>query len=275
MNDIIEFTEKIFNVSIKDIFKKNILIKSTTTPSFDEKNNYELLELLGDKVLQEYFVMYCIEILRFDNHINSENIITRLIIRHLSGKNVAKFSKLVGLDNFIRSKEICTDEILGDIFESWVGACRFIFDDQCVRKLLYSIFTTIPIKIGYDDLYDQKTILNDLMSTVKGRVINMGVVKELDTETEDFYFESRLEFEKTNSPRIIGVGRSTDRKEAEQEAAKNLISNFQNSVGNEMYEKFMFDIKNYSKWKSFYDSFSKNEIKRNCRKKYLFTNINK
>lgn len=100
-----------------------------THPSFDPRRdrNYEVLEFMGDRALKYAFNKY---LLRLDPHLDQGNL-TTLDNNYMTKKNQPVYGKKMGLDRYVRvvGRRMATYKVLGDLFESFIGALDQVSDE--------------------------------------------------------------------------------------------------------------------------------------------------
>lgn len=181
-----------------------------------EKNeSYERLEFLGDAVLELIISDYL-----FNEKNLEEGIMTKMRASYVCEEACATYSRKLNFSKYILlgSGEIEANEtILADVFESFVGATYldqgFIFTKDMVLNIITSY-----IKKGIDFLHDYKSELQELVQTVK-----KSVVYEIINETgpaHDKTFTCQVKVDDL----IMGTGKGSSKKQAEQEAAKVALS---------------------------------------------------
>lgn len=149
--------EPFYNFMTTDEKAIAIWIKGFTDSSYDNdtKNNYEILEYFGDKLLKIIFNDYIIE--RFP-HLNTTDL-TNIETTYMSAKGAVKgqieYTKALGLDKYIRTNHLVFTEsdnkTLGDIFESFFGCIRAIgdlyrpmFGILIAKKILVNMMEYLP-----------------------------------------------------------------------------------------------------------------------------------
>lgn len=146
-----------------------LFINALTHKSFDDENNYEVLECLGDGILKGIIVNAIIEEFPYANEGNISEIRFTL-------ENTETFSNLL-LDNFkelipfIRYKDIKKAElnkIYEDIFEAFIGA------------LLSYVSNVNQNLINYIWIYYKKLFINKIKYMKKNKInFNTSYVKKL------------------------------------------------------------------------------------------------
>jgi len=190
-----------------------------THPSFDVKNNYEKLELLGDAVLN-----LAITHILFDKFSDKdEGYITQERISYVNGKVLSKVSMLLGFDKWIRlgrgeQKDDGNrkDSILANVFEAFIGALYLekgivFVKDWILRHFM--IFDSVR-----DTFNDYKSILQEFLQEKKLQL----PVYEIENEegkshNKTFYVKLTL----FDNMVFKGIGKT--KKSAEQNAAKKAL----------------------------------------------------
>ena len=121
MIDLQKELEKIINYKFK---KKELLIKSLIHKSYDNNNNNEKLEFLGDRVLGLIISKKLIEIYPEEK----EGIIDKKFANLVNKKTCSKISQKINLKEFMylgsshKSFLSLTDKIVSDCLEALIGA---------------------------------------------------------------------------------------------------------------------------------------------------------
>ena len=217
MNKNLKKIEQIISYNFKD---NSLLQLSLTHKSFDNFNNNEKLEFLGDRVLgliisKELIKTYPLE---------KEGIIDKKFANLVNKKTCSKIAKDINLSKFMllaNSQKVLqrsADKIMSDCLEALIGA---IYLDSDIKSA--EIFILKFWKIFLDDsnitLIDSKTKLQEY---------SLKKYKELPKYT--FYKKSgpqhspifKTDVQIPNSKKIIGVGSS--KKNAQQNAATKLLN---------------------------------------------------
>jgi len=260
--NILSFTINFF--SKKTCTPEEILLLecSVTTEKRNEKDNYERLELLGDKLLQTYFVTYCFTTPPYNKMFSlkyGENICTRLNIKYLSTQYIVKMCNSIDLQKYIKMSPNETksfEQIQEDVFEAWIGACSFIFDHNELKSVLFNIFNNLKIDLSFESCFDVKTRMNDFASIINTKFINLGT--KYVENTDEYHTQVYL----TKYPTIFGNGYSKFQRESENLASQDLFQKIKKVCPNfeDMYKK----TKNYQNWIKFKQNFI------TCENKNLF-----
>ena len=124
------------------------------------KETFERLEYIGDAVLNLSVAQLLYEL--FPD--NDEGFLTRLRTKLVRGSNCAKMASDIGLQRYI-NPDRCTERLLSDIFESFVGALHldlgFDYADNFIRMLVVgSIDEFKSSEDNYKDLIMRYTQAN-------------------------------------------------------------------------------------------------------------------
>ena len=216
MADNIKDLEKI----IKYFFKDNsLLIKSLTHKSFDNKNNNEKLEFLGDRVLGLIISQKLLE--KFPNE--KEGSIDKKFSNLVNKKTCSSIGKKINLKKYLilgsshRNLERSADKIISDCLEALVGA---IYLDGGLRDAQKFIFK-------FWENYLDKSIITRIDSKTQLQEFSLKKFKELPKyffhkktgpQNKPFF---KTEVQIPNSKKILGTGSS--KKSAQQNAAAKLL----------------------------------------------------
>ena len=216
MKKNIKELEEILKYNFKD---SDLLTLSLTHKSFDNINNNEKLEFLGDRVLGLIISKKLIEIYPSEK----EGIIDKKFANLVNKKtcsNIAKkinFSKFMYLGDSQKSQQRSGDKIMSDCLEALIGA---IFLDGGLKNAEQFIlnFWKKYLDDSFVTLIDAKTQLQEY---------SLKKFKELPKYT--FYRETgpqhrpifKTDVQINNPKKIVGSG--TSKKNAQQNAATKLL----------------------------------------------------
>ena len=228
--------EKKLNYHFKD---KNLLLRALSHKSyiFYSKQKYfdsnERLELLGDSVLSLIIVEYLLK--RYPEA--SEGIISKLKAKIVSETALEKIAKKFHLSEYLllgrgelNLGQNKTISILADAVESLIGA---IYKDSGLdgaKNFIYEHFTEIIELCCEKDFFkDYKTKLQEYtQKRYKSKPVYKVLKEEGPEHDKTFYIEVII------NDKISGKGKGKNKKEAEQNAAKEALqkinySNFHKS----------------------------------------------
>lgn len=192
----------------------------------------ERLEYLGDAVFNLIVGSHLYK--KYPN--KDEGFLTRLRTKIVRDTHCVKFSKLIGIGPFVLAGTIVkrdqfgdvNDKLLEDAFEAFLGAIYldlgFTFADAFVIKLIDK-YVDLNL-LHQDDNY--KDIMMRLTQT-KG--IDLPEYKVLSQEGPPHkrIFTIQVELKIDNQLHKMGIGHGNNKKIAEQEAAMNTLSMFDES----------------------------------------------
>ncbi len=208
--------EKIINYKFKN---KELLIKSLVHKSYDNNNNNEKLEFLGDRVLGLIISKKLIETYPEEK----EGIIDKKFANLVNKKTCSKVSKKINLKKFMylgmshKSFQSKTDKIVSDCLEALIGGIYLDGGLNCAEQFIFNFWgdyidnSTIP-------LIDAKTQLQE-HSLKMFKVLPKYTFYKKKGPQHNPLFKTDVQI--PNSKKIIGVGAS--KKSAQQDAANKLL----------------------------------------------------
>ena len=205
---------------IKYTFKNNILLlKSLTHKSFDNVNNNEKFEFLGDRVLGLVISQKLLE--KFPNE--KEGIIDKKFANLVNKKTCSSIAKKMGLKKFLvlgpthKNVEKSADKIVSDSLEALVGAIYLDGGLKSAQKFILNVW----------EFYLDKSIVTLVDSKTQLQEYSLKKFKELPKYT--FHKKTgpqhkplfKTEVQIPDSKKISGTGSS--KKNAQQNAAYKLL----------------------------------------------------
>ena len=198
---------------------EKLYLKAFTHTSYSNEHenteSYERLEFLGDAVLELIISDYL-----FNEDTLEEGIMTKMRASYVCEEACATYSRELKFNKYILlgSGEIEANEtILADVFESFVGATYLDQGFKFTKDMVLRIITKY-INKGVDFLHDYKSELQELVQTVKKSVI-YEIIDE-SGPAHDRTFTCQVKVDNL----IMGTGKGSSKKQAEQEAAKVALS---------------------------------------------------
>lgn len=210
-----EFLKK-FNINIKN---KKLLTTALTHSSYSNEHggeNYERLEFLGDAVLQLITSDY------FYKKLNApEGELSKIRASFVCEEALAQYSKDIGIDKEIRvgngQLKNINDTIVADCFESVLGAIYLDCGIEVARKYVLDII--IPyVNEHHVFLGDYKSRLQEMVQTDKKSLEYRLVSESGPSHDKVFVFEVVID------GIVYGTGTGKNKKEAEQNAARDAIN---------------------------------------------------
>lgn len=194
--------------------------KAFTHASIQQRDNYEVLEILGDKLVAATFVRYLYD--RYP-YISSSGIYTLLVTRYLDNAHFAKITTDLGFDQFIRINVKLTQKIKADVFEAFLGALSlagdliapgygFILVDQFTKPL----FDRMDIVIESGKTEQLKAYTSRLNEYYMAR--KWGPIQYQDKMAQGVWLTYVI-----LNDNVIGSGTSTVKQEAKEAASKSAL----------------------------------------------------
>lgn len=225
-NEKIAKLEKIIRIKIKTpgIYEQAMIHRSylqMIDESSDEISN-ERLEFLGDSILG----MAVAEYLFFSNLNELEGALTKARAQIVNKKSLAFCSKRLNLEEFVllsfsakRSLESGSESILADAMEALIAA---VYLDNDFRTVKYFIYDNIISVVVDSDIYDDNNFKSILLEEVQARGYSYprySVIDESGPDHDKTFVVSVFVDDKQ-----VAVGAGKNKKEAEQQAAKNALN---------------------------------------------------
>ena len=207
-----------------------------TAPSLNPLVNYEYLEQMGDVSANKFLVYYFYK--RFPKLLCplGVKVVARLKINYGSKQCFSSIAERLGFEPFIL---VTPDDmahnrrdLLEDVFESFIGVTELILDTRvhvgvgavAITQYLTAVFDQLDISLNYDDLYDAKTRLKEIIDR-HGR--ELGKIKYAERKNmSSGITESTIRLIK--SQRIIGQGLGASKSIAQQTGAEIAIGYLRN-----------------------------------------------
>lgn len=143
----------------------NIWIVAFTDPSVDRNKdkNYELLELLGDRMLASIFTNYVVSLYPDV----TEETLTEINATYMSKTKQKEKSENMGLHKWVRINTDITVHTYEDLFEALFGALFKVGDTLIGKGTGYALCTNLITSLYYDLDIDQNEILSRPITQVK------------------------------------------------------------------------------------------------------------
>lgn len=212
--DFVEFFKN-YNINLTDV---SLMQRAFTHTSYANEHNvlsYERLEFLGDAVLEVIISDY----LYNEKHLE-EGIMTKMRASYVCEEACATYSKELKFDDYIllgSGEAEANETILADVFESFVGATYLDQGFSFTKELVLGIIVKY-IKSEIDFLHDYKSELQELVQTVKKSVIYEIIDEQGPAHDKTFTCQVKVD------NLVMGIGKGSSKKQAEQEAAKVALS---------------------------------------------------
>ena len=205
---------------IKYFFKNNSLLKkSLIHKSFDNENNNEKLELLGDRVLGLVISQKLLE--KFPNE--KEGIIDKKFSNLVNKKTCLLIAKKLNLKKFLilgashKNLERSEEKIISDCVEAIVGAIYIDGGLKASQKFILN-FWEVYLDKSIITLVDSKTQLQEYSLKKFKELPKYTFHKKIGPQHKPLF---KTEVQIPNSKKIFGTG--TSKKNAQQNAAAKLL----------------------------------------------------
>ena len=208
--------EEILNYSFKD---SNLLKLSLTHKSFDNLNNNEKLEFLGDRVLGLIISKKLLEIYPTEK----EGIIDKKFANLVNKRTCSDIAKKINIRKFIylgpshKSLQRSADKILSDCLEALIGG---IYLDSGIKNAEHFILNLWKkfLENSSVTMIDAKTQLQEYSLKKYKELPKYTVYKKTGPHHRPIF---KTDVQIPNSKKIIGSGSS--KKNAQQNAANKLL----------------------------------------------------
>ena len=212
-------TKELEEILKYDFKNKSLLNQALTHKSFDNNNNNEKLEFLGDRVLGLIISKKLID--KYPNE--KEGIIDKKFANLVNKKTCVNIAKKLNLKKYLflgssnKNLERSSDKILSDSLEAIVGAIYLDGGLKYSEKFILNFWETF-IDNSIVTLIDSKTKLQEY-SLKKFKILpKYTFFKKTGPQHRPLF---KTEVQIPNSKKIVGVGSS--KKNAQQNAAEKLL----------------------------------------------------
>ena len=216
INKSVKELELIIKYSFKE---KSLLHKALTHKSFNNNNNNEKMEFLGDRVLGLIISKKLLD--KYPNE--KEGIIDKKYANLVNKKTCVNIAKKLNLKKFLylgsshKNLERSADKIVSDCLEAIVGAIYLDGGLKSAEKFVLSFWETFIDK-SVVTLIDSKTKLQEYSLKRFKELPKYTFFKKYGPQHKPLF---KTEVEIQDSKKIIGVGSS--KKNAQQNAAEKLL----------------------------------------------------
>lgn len=208
-----------YNIDIND----KLYEQAFTHSSYANENgtvDYERLEFLGDKILDFIVSEYL-----YVNESLTEGEMTKLRASYVCENALNEYSLELGLDKLLKlgKGEESTGgrtkpSIVADLFEAFLAATYLKYGFDKVKEIVYDI--VIPFIEGnhHEFLRDYKSILQEYVQTDKKSTVYEVINEEGPANEKIFTVTVKVD------DIVLGIGKASSKKEAEQLAAKDALN---------------------------------------------------
>ena len=217
MSDKLNNLQKKINIKFKNL---NFLKKSITHKSYDQSNNYEKLEFLGDRILGFVISKKLIDLYPDQK----EGVLDKKLASLVNKNKCLEVAKIIGLEKFIlvgnkNSKSKVESKILADSIEALIGAIYYDKGFDTVEKFILNNWKNF-INLSKEIIIDSKTELQEYsLKKFKSLPIYKLVSSSGPRHKPKFIISVKLKDTKMYD------GQGESKKKAEQNAARKLLDN--------------------------------------------------
>ena len=217
MSDKLNSLQKKINIKFKNL---NYLKKSITHKSYDQSNNYEKLEFLGDRILGFVISKKLIDLYPDQK----EGVLDKKLASLVNKNKCLEVAKIIGLEKFIlvgnkNSKSKVENKILADSIEALIGAIYYDKGFDIAEKFILNNWKNF-INLSKEIIIDSKTELQEYsLKKFKSLPIYKLVSSSGPRHKPKFIISVKLKDTKMYD------GHGESKKKAEQNAAKKLLDN--------------------------------------------------
>ena len=220
-------TENFINLEkkINYSFKNKIYLSTALTHSSKSKNNNERLEYLGDAVINLAISDYLIK--NFTDL--DEGSLSILRSNLVSRATLSKVASQLGLESYLKiGKSLLNQEnkkisIYGNAFEAIIGGIYLDKDFSQAASVVINLLEKEIESLKKTKTKDKKTLLQE---ELQQRKVDLPVYK-LNYENDES-FNVICEVQELD---LLSEGQGKNKKEAEQDAAANLLEKLVNNNG--------------------------------------------
>ena len=220
-------TENFINLEkkINYSFKNKIYLSTALTHSSKSKNNNERLEYLGDAVINLAISDYLIK--NFTDL--DEGSLSILRSNLVSRATLSKVASQLGLESYLKiGKSLLNQEnkkisIYGNAFEAIIGGIYLDKDFSQAASVVINLLEKEIESLKKNKTKDKKTLLQE---ELQQRKVNLPIYKLNDENEESFNVICEV-----RELDLLSEGQGKNKKEAEQNAAANLLEKLINNNG--------------------------------------------
>ena len=217
MSDKLNSLQKKISIKFKNL---NYLKKSITHKSYDQSNNYEKLEFLGDRILGFVISKKLIDLYPDQK----EGVLDKKLASLVNKNKCLEVAKIIGLEKFIlvgnkNSKFKVENKILADSIEALIGAIYYDKGFYIAEKFILNNWKNF-INLSKEIIIDSKTELQEYsLKKFKSLPIYKLVSSSGPRHKPKFIISVKLKDTKMYD------GHGESKKKAEQNAARKLLDN--------------------------------------------------
>ncbi|WP_338867378.1 ribonuclease III [[Mycoplasma] gypis] len=209
-----------FNLDLKEVKDIKTFVNSLTHSTYGNENkgqvSYEYLEFLGDAILQFKVTEYMFK--KYSRL--SEGKATTLRSQAVRTENLAKISQDLALFSLLRVSKGATTlsesaKVQADLFESFIAAIYLEFGLESVEQILKTtVYPKVDENVSTENK-DSKSLFQEYMQSAERTIHYETVMQENGGFSAKVYCNNK----------VFGKGIGKNKKEAEEDAAKNALEN--------------------------------------------------
>ena len=206
-------------------FKNKIYLSTALTHSSKSKNNNERLEYLGDAVINLAISDYLIK--NFTDL--DEGSLSILRSNLVSRATLSKVASQLGLESYLKiGKSLLNQEnkkisIYGNAFEAIIGGIYLDKDFSQAASVVINLLEKEIESLKKNKTKDKKTLLQE---ELQQRKVDLPIYKLTDENEKSFNVTCEV-----RELDLLSEGQGKNKKEAEQNAAANLLEKLINNNG--------------------------------------------
>ncbi len=229
-NDTKKQLEKLIGTRISDIsyYEQAFTHRSFVNVLKSEKNiiaySNERLEFLGDSVLQLIITDHLFNFFPDIKEGDLTKIRSRLVNKH----TLAYVANKIGLQQFLRISfgteknfDKAGETIIADAFEALIAAIYF---DSGIEKAVSFLYQTLIPLIGSDDFMFDSNYKSKLLEKIQSEAKYPPTYKVISAKGPDH--DKTYTVGVYSNDILLGTGLGKNKKDAEQEAAKNALDSY-------------------------------------------------
>lgn len=217
-----EDVETLLGMRIRTLsYYQEALLHKSAVKIYNARRSNERLEFIGDSVLNFVIAKHLFE--KYPDE--DEGFMTKLRTRIVSGKCLSKLARIMGIQDYIRMNEKAMRQgwnnnprILEDVYEALIGA---IFLDLGMFYAKEFIMNQLETHIHEDDILTDTNYKDMLMRYTQTKGIELPVYvvnnEHGPNHNKNFVVSVLL------NGNVLGEGVAKNKKQAEQNAAKNAL----------------------------------------------------
>ncbi len=183
-----------------------------------KKEDYEVLEFLGDSVISLTISTIAVEVHKSQDQGN----LSKLRASIINKKALCKHALDLNFDEYVivgnSYQGTLSTSLLEDVFEAFCGALYLDLGFETTFRFLKTIFIKEVINYNFENSTDYKSRLQEEIQSTHRNSLEYVVVKE-EGPSHSKFFEIEVRFEGI----VLGKGRGKTKKEASQNAAKEAL----------------------------------------------------